>query len=182
MRKLNPRSIAWLALPLAVLALDGCKRKQSAAPAPEATIEESGELASVVHTADPKTASQLLKGFYPVEGNAWRWTKQKFSVTLRPPANAPTAGAILELKFAVPDSVLASLTSFKLSAKVNGTALPPATYAKSGAQTYSQDVPASALKGDAATVEFEMDKAVPPGAVDQRELGVVVASVGFEAK
>lgn len=171
-----------MALPLAMLTLDGCKRKQAAAPSPEATIEESGEMASVVSTADLKTASQLLKGFYPVEGGAWRWTMRKFAVSLRTPANAATAGAILELKFSVPDPILTNLKSFKLSAKVNGVALPAVAYSKSGSQSYTQDVPPKALKGEAATVEFEMDKAVPPGAVDQRELGVVAASVGLEAK
>jgi hypothetical protein len=43
-------------------------------------------------------------------------------------------------------------------------------------------VPASALSSDAVSAEFALDKFLPPGTVDQRELGVVVTSIGFEAK
>jgi hypothetical protein len=32
------------------------------------------------------------------------------------------------------------------------------------------------------TVDFALDKFLAPGAADQRELGVVVSSIGFEAK
>ncbi|MBI3473849.1 MAG: hypothetical protein HY013_21035, partial [Candidatus Solibacter usitatus] len=148
----------------------------------QATDEESASLASIVHTADPKTAPQLLKGFHAVEQNAWRWTMAKFAVALRPPKDAARKGAVLTLKFAVPDPVISRLKTVSLSAAVGGTPLSPETYTQAGEFTYTREVDARLLTGEAVNVEFTVDKAIPPGEVDQRELAVIVTSVGFEAK
>ncbi len=158
----------------------GCKRGKKKRV--EATDEVGPVLSSVVNMADPRASVQLLKGFHDVEGNAWRWTMGKFAVTLRPPLNAPQKGATLVVKLSIPDAVMDKLKSTTLTANVNGAAIPGETYTKTGDYTYSKDVPASALSADAVTVEFALDKYLPPGAMDQRELGVVVSSIGFEAK
>jgi hypothetical protein len=157
-----------------------CKQKEKARI--EVTDEAPVALASQVNVADPKAAPQLVKGFHETEGNAWRWTKGKFSVTLHPPLNAPQKGATLVVKLSIPDLVMQRLQSITLSANVNGVPIPGETFSKSGDQVYSKDVPASALSGDAVTIEFSLDKFLPPGAVDRRELGIVVSSIGFEAK
>jgi hypothetical protein len=86
------------------------------------------------------------------------------------------------VKLNIPDAIMDRIKSTTLTANVNGAALPGETYTKAGEYTYSKDVPASALSADAVTAEFALDKFLPPGAVDQRELGVVVTSIGFEAK
>jgi hypothetical protein len=65
---------------------------------------------------------------------------------------------------------------------VNGTALTPESYTQAGQFTYSRDVPPSLLAGDVARVDFSLDKTIPPGASDRRELGVVVSLVGFQPK
>jgi len=159
----------------------GCRAPESI---PVETIEEApvAPLAPMVHAADPKAAFQLVKGFYEIEQNAWRWTAREFAVTLRPPARADDKGAVLRLKLTVPEPVIAKLRSVRLSARVGDSVLEPETYSKPGEYIYARDVPASALAGDAVTVEFALDKALPPGEVDQRELGVVVTSVGLELK
>lgn len=136
----------------------------------------------MVHAADPKAAFQLVKGFHEIEQNAWRWTAREFAVTLRPPAQAAEKGAVLRLKFAVPEPVIARLKAITLASRVGGAALAPETYAKPGDYVYTRDVPASALAGDVVSVEFSLDKAIPPSEADQRELGVVVTSVGLETK
>jgi hypothetical protein len=164
----------------ALLCGAGCKRK--AKPNVAATEEGMGELSTMIHTADPRTASQLLRGFYPVEGGAWRWTMQKFAVSLATPNKAATTGATLEVRFALPEPVIQKLKTVSLSATLNGVPLAAQNYAKAGEQVYQAEVPPSALKADAVTVEFALDKALPPGAIDQRELGVVVSSIGFESK
>src|SRR3954470_11789513 len=158
----------------------GCKRAKKTRV--EATDEVGAVMESVVNVADPRASAQLLKGFHGVEGNAWRWTMGKFSVTLRPPLNAPQKGATLVVKMSIPDPVINNVKSTTLTANVNGTPIPGETYTKAGDYVYSKDVPASALTADAVTVEFALDKFLPPGAVDQRELGLVVSSIGFEAK
>ncbi len=166
---------------LLLACLSGC---QPPASVPVETIEEEDDhiLASVVETAGENAWMQLVKGFHGVEQNAWRWTMSRFAVTLAPPEGAAEKGATLELKFAVPGPVIEKLGAITLTPSLAGTALDPETYAKSGSYTLERDLPAELLAGDAVTVEFALDKFLPPGEVDQRELGVIVSSVGLVAK
>jgi len=158
----------------------GCKRERKVKV--QATEEEAPRLASMIHMSDPKAGGQLVSGFYDVEQNAWRWAQKRFSVVLRPPAGAAQRGAVLNLKFAIPDAVISKLQSETVSASVNGSPLPPETYSKAGEFTYGKDVPSNLLTGESVRVDFTLDKAIAPSASDQRELGVVVLSVGLEAK
>jgi hypothetical protein len=146
------------------------------------TIEEAPRLASVVQMNDRTMGSQLVSGFYEIEQSAWRWTARQFAVNLRPPAHAAQGGAMLELHLTVPPPSIQKLGSITLSASVGGAALAPETYAKAGEYIYRRGVPASSLAGDTVRVDFQLDKAIPPGEVDKRELGVVVASVGLVPK
>jgi hypothetical protein len=160
-----------------LLAAPGCKRRQRS---PVETVEEdSTQLVSLVHTADPKTAVQLLRGFHEVEQNAWRWTKAQFSVTLKTPPDARTKGATLELKMTLPDPVISHVKTTTLSATVNGTALAPETYSKTGEHVYTRTVPAASLQSEAVTVDFSFDKYLGAGQVEERELAAIVSSVGL---
>lgn len=177
MRKLI---ILLLGLAAPVLISSGCKRKP---PAKVEVIEaEAPTLATVVHVADPRATVQLVKGFYELEQNSWRWTAGKFAVALRPPRGASDRGAVLQLKFAIADAVLDRVKSMTVKARLGKLELAPETYAKPGEQIYSRDVPASALGGEVVTVEFEVDKFLPPGAVEQRELALIVTTIGLELK
>jgi hypothetical protein len=159
----------------------GCSRKPQT-PQAEATIEEPNTLMSTVRMADPKAATQLVKGFYPPEGNAWRWTSKAFTVTLRAPADAATRGAKLVLRFAVPEPVIQRVKTVTLTAKVEGVALPAVKYEKSGDYVYTQDVPASVFKEDTVVADFALDNYLHSGDVEKRELGVIVTTAGLEAK
>jgi hypothetical protein len=139
-------------------------------------------MASMIHTSDPKTATQLVSGFYDVEQNAWRWAQKKFSVVLRPPLGAAQSGATLNLKFTIPDVVISKLQNITITGAVNGSPLPPQTYDKAGEFTYSRDVAPNLLTGESVRVDFALDKAIAPSEADARELGVVVLSVGLERK
>ena len=71
-------SVAAAALALTLVLAPACKRHQKVTVQ---TIEEPAtNLASVVATADPHAATQLLNGFYGIEQNSWRWTAGRFSV------------------------------------------------------------------------------------------------------
>jgi hypothetical protein len=160
----------------------GCNRSRSKV---DATIEEATpqpvEL-SMVQAGDPQASTQLIKGFHAVEQGRYRWTMGEFSAKLRPPVMASERGARLILKFVVPEPVIAKLKSIRLSASVDGVALPPETYTKPGEYVYSRDVAAPAFIKRVVVVTFALDKFLPPGDADRRELGVVVTAVGFEAK
>ena len=179
MRRLIPRMNAAIAVVLAAAVAAGCSRQK---PRVETIEEPASSMASIVHVADPATATQLIRGFHEVEENAWRWTKGTFSVALRPPAQGAQKGARLVLRFSVPPPVLQQLSSVSVSAIVEGTTLPTEKYSRGGDQVYRHDVPPSALSGSTATVDFSLDRTLPPGTLDQRELGIIVRSIGLEPK
>ncbi|MCX6593521.1 MAG: hypothetical protein NTZ56_18560 [Acidobacteria bacterium] len=169
--------IRILMLVLALTAGVACKKKTG-----PATIEGPGEMLMFLRAPDPKAAPQFIKGFHAPEQNAWRWTAGTFAVKLRPPFGASEKGARLRVNFTVPEPVIAKLGAVTLSAMIGQMKLDPETFSKAGPATYARDVPGGALLGESATVEFSLDKFLPAGAVDQRELGIVVAGVGFEKK
>lgn len=174
-------SCAALALVLA-FSFTACKRTQPAVKV-GTTDEEGPQMASIIHTGDPQSDTQLVTGFYNVEEHAWRWTAQKFSVVLKPPAGGAQRGATLTMQCAIPDAVIAKLKTVSLTGTIGATALAPETYTQSGPYTYTRDIPANLLNADAIRVDFQLDKALPPGTNgDQRELGMIVSSVGLEAK
>jgi hypothetical protein len=171
--------ISAIALIALVAMAPACRTRKKARPQ---AAEDDGQLASIVNVADPHAAIQLVRGFYPVENDAWRWTTKNFTVMLRPPSGSAQNGARLELKFAIPDVIFDRVGPMTLGARVNGVDLGPETYSKAGEDAYTRDVPASALQGDAATFDFSVNRSLPPGDKDQRELAIIVTTVGLVLK
>ena len=152
----------------------GCKRKQAGQEAPR--------MASTIHMGDPKTATQLISGFYGIEQNAWRWTGRRFSLALAPPLGAAQKGATLQLRLTVPPVIVEKLKTISLSATIGGSALPPETYTEAGDYTYTREVAPALLAGQSVRVDFQLDKSIPPSGADLRDLGLVVLSAGLELK
>jgi hypothetical protein len=143
--------------------------------------EQEVELVSAVSAGEPKHAMQFVSGFYAAEGS-WRWTRGKFAITLRVPASAAKSGAVLELKFVVPDPVMQKLGAPTVSASADGTPLEPLQVEKTGEQLYKRDVPPAAFLSDAINIEFSLDKFFAAGAVEERELGIIVTGASLTAK
>jgi hypothetical protein len=169
---------AVLALAALLWAAPGCKQKRSAAP----SAQDAKRIPISVTMGDPRSAQQLVSGFYDIEGGAWRWTSKQFVVELGTPSGAAGRGAILELRFAVPPVVIEKNQSVTLTAAVDGNVLPPETYTKAGDYIYKQDVPQSLLGREAVKVSFEVDKALTPGGADERVLGVIATSASLIRK
>lgn len=173
------RLIAAAALVAMVALAPACRTKKKARAR---VVEDDGQLTSVVNVADTRAAVQLVSGFYALENDSWRWTARQFTVTLRPPSASGQNGAQLELKFSLPDAVFQRVGAITLAAKVNGVDLPPQTYSAAGEAAYTRDIPASVLHGDAVTFNFSADKAIPPSDQDQRELAIIVTTIGLTVK
>lgn len=118
----------------------------------------------------------LLQGWHSVEEGGWRWTDRRFSVLLRP--KNPDART-LRLSVAVLDIMLHNRRSLTLSAKVNGVPLPPETFTRTGRCVYTRVLPDAAGARGEYLVEFELDGAIPPAGLEERELGLIVSSVGI---
>lgn len=155
-----------------------CKRRDRAGA--QHTEEEAPQLATIVHAADPRTAAQFVSGFHDIEQNAWRWTAGRFAVVLRVPRGAAEKGAVLRLKFSVPEPVVEKLKTVTLRASIEGTGFEPESFTQAGEFTYEREIPAALMTGESTRVEFSLDRALPAGEIDRRELGVIVSSVGFE--
>lgn len=161
---LNRRSVL-----MALLASAGCRSGNS-------------DLAEVINVADEGLAPQLLRGFHGVENNSWRWTQAKFAVALKPPKKIDN-GALLMMRYNLPEAVFAQRKEVTLTATIEGIPLPPEKITKAGAGEFRRDVPADALRGKrAATADFEVSPASPPGETDGRELGLIVDTIGLLKK
>ena len=167
---------------LLLLSLGACRGRHSRTEVKNEEPEPGPRFVSALKMADQAAATQLLKGFYGVEGGAWRWTAGEFHVLLRPPLAAAQKGAVLTLAFSIPDVLIQKLGAVSLSASAGTSKLKSENYSKPGAYTFSADVPAALLAGESITIDFALDKSLPAGSVDQRELGLVATAVGLESK
>ncbi len=173
---LRSRSGRCLGLALCLLlALAAC-REPDTVPVETSDMPAEARLSPTVYVSDPVSEGQLKSGFHSVEQNAWRWTEKQFSVVLGVPEGADQSGAVLEFQLAVPDAVIQKLQSVTLSATVGGVSLAPETYSRAGEYVYTRQIPPAALAGDAVTIEFALDRAIPAGETDRRELGVIATS------
>jgi hypothetical protein len=131
--------------------------------------------------SDASTASQLSSGFYSLEGNAWRWSAQRFSVVLGAPAHAGRNGARVVLKFNVPPAALQTMKEVSVSARIGASDLGSESFRTAGDHEYRRDAPASVFSKQTVRVDFALDKSfTPPN--EQRALGVVVQSIALESK
>jgi hypothetical protein len=162
-----------------LLSTEACRGKHNRTTVVNEEQDAAPRLASVLKVSDPGAVQQLTRGFYGLEGGAWRWTARRFTVVLKPPVASPQLGAHLSLALSIPDVVTEKLGILTLSASIDGTKLASTTYSKPGGYTFSADVAPELLKKETAVVEFELDKSLPPGPSDQRELGIIATSVGL---
>lgn len=164
---------------LVLAATAACNRQP---PKVETIEDEKPQLASVISAGDPAHAVQFVQGFYDIEQGSWRWTRSKFSLTLAAPGGAAEKGATLELKFSLPEPVVKKVGPVTLSASIDGNALPPEKFDKEGEQVYRRDIPANLFRGPAANLEFSLDKFLAAGAVEERELGIILQTAALMAK
>jgi hypothetical protein len=169
------RVILSLMALLVIAGASGCRKPKPTGP--QYVEEAPSELAEAVNVADPRQSVQLLRGFYDIEQNAWRWTAPEFAVALRPPDQKPVA---LFLDFVVPEVFLERTQGgATLSIKVKGQALPPETIAKAGNARIERTIPDALATGEDLTVEFSLDKFIEGTASDERKLGLIVSGVGL---
>jgi hypothetical protein len=127
-------------------------------------------------SAQKSIAPETFDGFYPPEPGGWRWTKRQFAATFRGP------GARLNLQVYVPDASIQKLGQVTLAARLDDHDLAPQTFRQPGQHSFERVIPAGWMKPGENRFDFALDKALPPSAQDARELGIVVVSVGLEAK
>jgi hypothetical protein len=116
----------------------------------------------------PQAAGQIVGGIFALEDNRFRWMSRSAVVALAsPPAALP-----LRAMFTIPPQARARRVTLLL----DGREVASQTYPAPG--TYTLESPPLRAAGAVATVEIAVDQTffAPP---DSRELGMVLAGVGF---
>jgi hypothetical protein len=156
-----------------------CKRPDPIRLQP--TIEEPPAWSSTILMSDGAQSTQLLRGFYELQDNLWRWAGPRFTAALGPPPGAATNGAWLVLKFSLAEASIDAFKTITVAAKVGDAALPAEAYTTPGEHVYRHEAPPSAFTKNPIGVEFTVDKFLTPPN-DGRNLAVIVVSIGLEAK
>ncbi len=142
-----------------------------APPSPEDTIETR-------ITMDDRRFDRRLTGFYAPEGN-FRWTGRNFSVRLNV-AGQDAAGSELIMSVYVPDVLIQKLGPITLAANCGSHALAPEKWSRPGNYTYRRALRPDWTPSGLVQVDFALDKALPPGVSDRRELGIIVREVSVQ--
>jgi hypothetical protein len=121
---------------------------------------------------------QFIDGWHSIEEGGWRWTERRFSARIRVPEQQKEP--VLRLHFTLPQALMDRVTSVKIQAKVNEVKLDSQKFQKPGGYVFERSIPRKSLNGDMALVEFELDNALPAHEMDERELGVIVSSIGID--
>jgi hypothetical protein len=116
----------------------------------------------------PEAADQIVGGIFALEDNRFRWMSRSATVALASPAAALPLRAL----FTIPPQARARRVTLLL----DGREVASRTYLAPG--TYTLESPPVRPAGAGATVEITIDETFfAPG--DSRELGIVLAGVGF---
>ena len=122
--------------------------------------------------ACPAYSVKLLEGWHPLEQNSFRWTSRQFSIELR--KTMPLDARTFRLRFHLPEAVVRAAGPVTIHAKVDGAAFAPETFSKEGEYSYAIDLGRRISKGGPLRIDFTVDKALPAGDLDTRELALIV--------
>ena len=174
------RDVVTYLLCLVVFAFAGCSSNEPQLVHP---IAESGEevvLLSTLDVADPRAVDQLVEGFHQLENGAWRWTAGKFSVVVKVPVSTSPQVLAVVFRLTVPEVVTQRLGPVTLAVQANGSSLGSVTYDQPGDYVFQKDLPPESSDQELVRLDFELDKALPPGDPDYRELAIIAHSIGLK--
>ena len=120
-----------------------------------------------------------LKGFYSPEGAGFRWTRREFSAALDL-SDMEATGVQLSVHLYIPESILRKAGPLTLFASAGSHTLNPETWSQPGQYVYRRELEPAWIASEPVQMSFRLNKAVPPTARDQRELGIVVSEISAE--
>ena len=132
---------------------------------------------SYLNLGDIRSKAQLGSGWYGIEDGGWRWMSKQAEAVLRVPAEA---APVFEMQLFFPPGFMQRAGGpVTVSVMLDGRLLTRETYLQPGGYRLAKSVPRDQLTAPAVRVTFQLSRAMPPGASDQRELGAVVSRLGF---
>ena len=133
--------------------------------------------AAYLRVADLRSKPQLVSGWYPIEDGAWRWMAKQAEVVLETPAGARVSFD-MDLFFPA-DYMRRAGGPVTISVRVNDKLLTRQTYQASGGYHLSAMVPSGIATFPTSKVSIRLNRALPPSGAELRELGAIVAGLGF---
>jgi len=113
---------------------------------------------------------ELLAGWHESEETGWRWTRGEFGARVQ----AAKGRRVLTMKLWVAEESVSRLGALTLEGTANGVALAPAVYEAAGLGSYVREIDAD---GGVVDLRFRVDKTLVPDTTDDRERGIIVASI-----
>jgi hypothetical protein len=186
----EPRTLSLVGLKEALLSIDSppelragwgelvCDSDQPPATAiPTRPVAEPG--LSYLNLGDIRSKAQLRAGWYGIEDGGWRWMSKRAEAVLRVPADV-APGFEIQLFFP-PGFMQRAGGPITLSVLLDGHPLARETYREPGGYRLAHTVTRELLTRPTTLVTLQLDRTVPPGESDRRELGTVVSRLGFVA-
>jgi len=136
---------------------------------------------SHLNLGDIRSKAQLGAGWYGVEDGGWRWMSQQAEAVLRAPAPAAAAPVFEMQLFFPPDFMARAGGPVTVSVLLDGRPFARETYLQPGGYRLAQAVSRDRFTAPTVRVAIQLNRAIPPGAADRRELGAVVSRLGFVA-
>ena len=152
-----------------------------APPQPDATIEEASTYPDHVAGGGPQSGPTVDQGLPRCpRGERLALDHGKFSVDLRPrPMPPPGSQARAPIRGSRAGDPASSRSSCRPRWKAWNCPRRPTTSRGSSSIRRMCRPP---LQRDVVVVDFALDKYLPPGEVEKRELGIIVSTAGLEAK
>lgn len=137
---------------------------------------DTSRLKHFIAMNDPAAEDHFLADIGPLEGGAWRWTRQNPTLRFVLPA---TKGLKFVTDFSLSSDTMKVTGPITINYFVNGHPLDSVRYEKAGEQHFEKPVPAEWLnEGQDIVVKLALDKVyVAPG--DGAKLGVTIVRAGF---
>jgi hypothetical protein len=132
--------------------------------------------------ADPAITGQLLSGFYPIEGNSFRWVARNFSVALEPPFDSQGNGARLTVHLYLPEVLIKRIGAVTLNATLDGRSLGSQVFDAPGSYDFVRDLSHEEIDTNIVPLQFCFDKSMPPGEDDERDLAGVITGISLAAR
>ena len=114
---------------------------------------------------------ELLDGWYAHDGNGWCWTAGSFSIAIPPEARRAKK---IALEIYIPETVLKPTGSITLESEIGGIQLEQETYTREGEFQFVRALPQDLTD---KPLNFQLSHSIVPGNGDNRELGLIVASI-----
>lgn len=141
-------------------------------------VENPARLSRLVFS-DPATETQVLEGFYPVEGDGWRWCAKRCSALLAARGSGPH---LLTAEVHMPEIITSRFREQRLTLFADGSVVGHQVFKKAGNYSVAIPIQIELPGGKSREIRVTLEVAHTVRASgDIRDLGVIIRSLRIDA-